>query len=222
MININYSDTKKAYDVFYNKSDFRYFIKNDNKFVESIILKYNISGKHGLDLGCGTGWWTYLFNSHGAKCRGLDLSEVGVKNGKIKYPLVDFAVGDAFNLPFKYDSFDFIFCSGLSLFTSDLSERIDFGRYLIKYLKKGGLLIIINSSNLNNKYRSCGWFNYTLGSWREYLLNIGCDFVEINFSHRLFFFLLRQYAISNSLTKFFSRFNFGIKGTIVAIGKVRR
>ena len=104
------SKQRLIYDKIYSKKDFKHFLKSDSAFIQTLIKKYNLYGARGLDLGCGTGWWTYLFNKHGINCCGLDISSVGIQKGREKFGNVQFVVGDALNLPFKYKSFDFI-CS---------------------------------------------------------------------------------------------------------------
>lgn len=64
-----------------------------------------------LDLACGEGRYTALFNEHGYNITGLDLSETLIQHGKERYPNLDLKVGDMRSIP---GTFDLI----LSLFTS--------------------------------------------------------------------------------------------------------
>ena len=64
-----------------------------------------------LDLACGEGRYTALFNELGYTITGLDLSETLIQCGKERYPSLDLRVGDMRSIP---GAFDLI----LSLFTS--------------------------------------------------------------------------------------------------------
>ncbi len=64
-----------------------------------------------LDLACGEGRYTVLFDEMGYRVTGLDLSETLVARGREKYPQLDLKVGDMRHIPGKFDLI-------LSLFTS--------------------------------------------------------------------------------------------------------
>lgn len=64
-----------------------------------------------LDLACGEGRYTALFDKMGYRVTGLDLSETLVTRGREKCPQLDLRVGDMRSIPGKFDLI-------LSLFTS--------------------------------------------------------------------------------------------------------
>ena len=64
-----------------------------------------------LDLACGEGRYTALFDEKGYRVTGLDLSETLVIHGRKKYPKLDLRVGDMRSIAGKFDLI-------LSLFTS--------------------------------------------------------------------------------------------------------
>ena len=201
------SKQRLIYDKIYSKKDFKHFLKSDSAFIQTLIKKYNLYGARGLDLGCGTGWWTYLFNKHGINCCGLDISSVGIQKGREKFGNVQFVVGDALNLPFKYKSFDFIFCRGLSLFNvEDLQQVKEMGNGFLRYLKNGGLLFIVWASDLSNMRGTDTRMNHTLKSWEDYLSSLNCKIIGVYFTHRFFFPVLKTFALSKILTAIFSKF----------------
>jgi len=104
------------------------------KVLENISKHYTLKGKTMLDLGCGRGGYTKIFKKAGAKVISLDLEIPQVK--KI-FPA--FVNGDAIKLPFKDNSFDFIF-------SSSLIEHLPKPYLLVKearrVLKKNGIFFL--------------------------------------------------------------------------------
>ena len=72
-----------------------------------------------LDIGCGSGRFTLAFAKLGAKLSvGVDLGAEGLKLGKFlakknKIHNVKFYTANVLKLPFKDNSFDFVFCKGV-------------------------------------------------------------------------------------------------------------
>ena len=89
----------------------------DNLENESI----NLSGKTILDLGSGNGGYTMEFAKRCKIVYGLDLNMSKMPFKKDNIVLLK---GDATNLPFKDDSFDFVFCSSLIEHIPDQSKVI--------------------------------------------------------------------------------------------------
>lgn len=59
-----------------------------------------------LDVGCGTGWWSYFFNHLGFSVTGVDISPEMVAAAREKnIPSATFQVADAHKLPFADNSF---------------------------------------------------------------------------------------------------------------------
>ncbi|MCU0286191.1 MAG: class I SAM-dependent methyltransferase [Acidobacteria bacterium] len=76
--------------------------------IDTLELPLNISI---LDLACGEGRYTALFDELGYHITGLDLSETLIQSGKEKYPDLDLRTGDMRHIPGVFDLI-------LSLFTS--------------------------------------------------------------------------------------------------------
>lgn len=198
---------KLEYDRLYSERDFKHFPRIDRAFIQTIIKKYNLQGARGLDLGCGTGWWTYLFDKQGVNCYGLDVSSIAIQKGREKFGNVELIVGDALNLPFKYKSFDFIFCGGLTLFNiEDLQQVKEMGNEFLRYLKNDGLFFITWASDLSNKRSPDTFMNHTINNWQDYLLSLNCKIIGVYFTHRFFFPVLKDITLNEILTAIFSKF----------------
>lgn len=84
-----------------------------------------IKNKKVLDIGCGSGRFTNAFGTLGAKLsvgvdlgsEGLRLAKLFAKNNKIKN--IKFYKSNVLKLPFKSNTFDFIFCKGVLHHTGD-------------------------------------------------------------------------------------------------------
>lgn len=145
---------REEYNSFYSKKDFKEFPIAEKKFIYSIIKSNKI--KHNtrlLDAGCGTGKYTNLFASQNINSLGIDISEKAIAIAEEKYPNSKFQEADVLNLPFEKQSFDVIFCSGLSIFNErDLFNVKNFVNYLISYIRPGGLFIFIKTSKCTDNW----------------------------------------------------------------------
>ncbi|MBI2871180.1 MAG: methyltransferase domain-containing protein [Candidatus Omnitrophica bacterium] len=96
-------------------------------------------GEDVLDLGCGPGWLTVQYASHGAGATALDLSQSSLamtrdilKDQGLEAALVN---ADCEHLPFESNRFDFVSASGVLHHTPD--TRAGVGE-LFRVLKPGG------------------------------------------------------------------------------------
>jgi ubiquinone/menaquinone biosynthesis C-methylase UbiE len=73
------------------------------------FARQNQMESHGnvLDLGCGTGSYTYIVDREG--CVGIDLHINALKIAKKYCKSSEFIVSSAFNLPFRDETFDIVF-----------------------------------------------------------------------------------------------------------------
>lgn len=87
------------------------------------ITEFNtekISGKLVLDIGCGSGKFTDVANSLGAKMVAIDYSSaIDVCKKNLNNNNILFVQGDALNLPFNDDIFDYSFSIGVLHHTPD-------------------------------------------------------------------------------------------------------
>ena len=91
-----------------------------------------------LDLGCGEGRYTHLFQNHGYRIFGMDLSQCLVREGRKRYGDLDLIVGDMRAIP---GCFDVI----VSLFTS-------FGYFPTKQENEGVLASVYEALNPGGWY----------------------------------------------------------------------
>jgi SAM-dependent methyltransferase len=70
------------------------------------------SGRHVLDVACGTGEWLDHFHRQGAAIAGIDLSQRAIEECTRRFPDGDFACGPAEALPFADARFDLVTCMG--------------------------------------------------------------------------------------------------------------
>jgi len=81
----------------------------------SPIPKTYLRNKLMLDAGCGKGRHTYFAAKYGAEVVGVDLSEsvdVAYRN-TLAFPKVHIIQADIYNLPFRKNTFDFVYCVGV-------------------------------------------------------------------------------------------------------------
>lgn len=116
--------------------------ESENRFKQNINFSLeDLKDKVVLDVGCGMGRFSEVTLKYGAKVVGIDLSfavDAAFKNmGDNRN--IDFIQADVFRLPFKEDSFDFIYSLGVLHHTPNPKEAF---MALAKFLKPGGKISI--------------------------------------------------------------------------------
>lgn len=102
----NYFDKiAERYDKWYETSLGRYVDTTEKELIFSLL-----ESKKGLalDLGCGTGNYTFELKNRGFEVVGLDISKEMLRIAKNKMPEILFVRGDAYLLPFKDNTFDLV------------------------------------------------------------------------------------------------------------------
>ena len=97
---------KKTYNVFTDATN-QYLIR---KFIEISNLA---KGKVIAELGCGSGIFSNLLKDGGYQIVSLDISHGIMKIGKKNHRELDFIQGDAEQLPFRANSLDVFFLTGM-------------------------------------------------------------------------------------------------------------
>lgn len=116
-----------------------------------------LAGKRVLDIGCGTGRFVDVASRLGANVVGIDLSaasEVAAQNLAGR-PNVNIYQADVFHLPFKPESFDYIYSIGVLHHTPDCEKAF---KSLVPLLKPGGQIAIWLYSAYNNWYRMADYY----------------------------------------------------------------
>ncbi len=86
-------------------------------------------GKSVLEIGCGIGLDSYTMAKHGLNLTAIDLTEVGVNTARSRFEKENlngtFQVGDAMNLQFPDNHFDYVYSFGVLHHAPDTNATID-------------------------------------------------------------------------------------------------
>lgn len=74
---------------------------------QAVISKIKTGGNL-LDIGCGTGLFISRYLKFGGTATGVDISPGMIHRARVKFPDLEFFVGNAENLPFRDNSYDAI------------------------------------------------------------------------------------------------------------------
>lgn len=106
------------------------------------LKRYAESGDKVLDLGCGNGRLSELFNDMDVEYIGGDASSKLVEIAKKRYPDRDFRTLDPIQLDFEPESFDKVFCLSVFHHIPSVEFRLNYLAELRNVLKEGGYLIL--------------------------------------------------------------------------------
>jgi ubiquinone/menaquinone biosynthesis C-methylase UbiE len=121
----------KAYDELMSRPYFVYLKQKITKELE----KYHFKNKKILEIGAGRSEFLSLFDRNN-EVVALDISPILLKENKGKAKLV---VGDAENLPFKDQSFDFVYMVGVLHHLEDQNKAL---KEVNRVVKSGGQIFI--------------------------------------------------------------------------------
>ena len=128
---------------------------NRRRTKEIILLETKKENKLVLDVGCGRAWVAeYFIKSETSIVISFDIAIINTVKALKKHPSENhFAVtGDAFNPPFKPETFDYIIASEIIEHVADPSEFI---KQLFSLLRKNGKLIITTPYKEKLKFSTC-------------------------------------------------------------------
>jgi ubiquinone/menaquinone biosynthesis C-methylase UbiE len=153
-----------------------------NNFLKEIIslLPWNHELNHGLEIGCGIGGISInLLKAHeNISITALDISQdqlnIGKKNAALNNvgDRIKFCHGNAMNLPFQNNSFDFTVCIES---TFHYKDKASFFLENFRILKPGGFAIIadITCEDVDKiKYRHGNYFD-SVNNYIDYALKAG-------------------------------------------------
>jgi len=196
--------TKKA--DFYNESYarqnyFRYAAWIYVPYVSSLIAFCGLKkGDSILDVGCGQGFFSYLFRKHGMQVHGIDISETGIRVAENLYGGlgITFSVADVQTATFP-KPFDCIFVRSCSLHNSDAFPRQkEVTGGFLRHLKSGGTFIFAYNSNFSSK-ASPTWRYHSLEDVQQHFSSY--PNAEIFFLNKMTTFLLRRHSFAPSVTR---------------------
>ena len=120
------------------------------------------AGARIVDLGCGTGFDTWLLDRMGYRSVGVDVSKVAIEKARRRGGGARFVQADALTAGELISrDFDLAYCSGFMAFNwvSSLDEptAVETARALLEYVKPGGWLVFLWDSILTGER----WSPYT-------------------------------------------------------------
>lgn len=146
------------YDRFYSAHDFSYVERVESAFLDVIIRRLAglSSGALVLDVGCGTGFDTWLMERRGYQAVGVDSSPVAIEKARLRPGHARFRCADALTAHEALGSqYDLLYCSGFMPFNWVPSLRhetaVDAARALLRYLRPGGWLAFVWDSFLTGR-----------------------------------------------------------------------
>lgn len=119
---------------------------------KDVMKRMNVQkGSHALDVCCGTGDWTFsLAEAVGpeGKVKGLDFSQNMLSIGKkrleeLDFDQVSFIHGDAMNLPFEDNTFDYV-TIGFGL--RNVPDYLKVLKEMTRVVKPGGKVVCLDTS----------------------------------------------------------------------------
>jgi ubiquinone/menaquinone biosynthesis C-methylase UbiE len=125
-------------------------------------------GKRVLEVGCGMGAHAWRFARYAQEFYALDLSPGSIKLARKRFSLYELKesnliVGDAENLPFQNDYFDYVISNGVIHHSPNTQKAID---EIYRVLKEGGKTTIM----IYNKNSFFYWFDLMLIGQMKYSL----------------------------------------------------
>ncbi|NQV09124.1 class I SAM-dependent methyltransferase [Candidatus Woesearchaeota archaeon] len=126
---------KKRYFYHYHLRElFEYFKRNPEKFKD----------KSMLEIGCGMGMDSVQLYNCGFKLTSIDITEIAIKIAKQRAKKenlkINFMLGNAEELEFKNEQFDFVWSNGVLHHTPRIKQAVD---EVYRVLKKGGTAYIM-------------------------------------------------------------------------------
>ena len=185
---VNY---KEFYKTISNKIEFGgdfthydYLVKN--RFMDTLTPILNTilrkQPKKLLDIGCGNGINLPISNILPyIDYHGLDYAEKTVATAKKLFCGVTFHLGDAFNMPFKNNSFDMGILSNVLIIYQNEHERKQLLKECNRVINKDGILILVVMNDIKTLKTSIR-LSYLLG--RLFNDQLPTDFMCVHFSNK--------------------------------------
>lgn len=171
------------------------------RYISSLIRACGLKkGASVLDVGCGQGFFSYLFRKHGMNVCGIDISEVGIREAQIKYGHlgISFAVADIETASLS-EQFDCVFVRGLSLYNRpDFPDNDEVTRNLFKYVRPSGVLMFLYHTNCSSK-KSDSWRYH---SWNDFQRHFArYSNIKMYFSFIIYSYVLGNHAFTTLSTR---------------------
>lgn len=138
-------------------------IKTQYLFYKKLIKDKVKKGMKVLEIGCGTGEFSWQAISSGAYVTLLDISENSLEAARYRFKKnmknIQFKKGDMENLPFKNESFDIVLCSGSLRYGDHEIVRNE----IFRVLKNNSFFICIDSLDHNLIYKINRFIHFLRG-----------------------------------------------------------
>jgi SAM-dependent methyltransferase len=195
-------DKAAHYNAQYQKQNyFGYWEWLYDRYIASLICAGRLkAGASVLDVGCGQGFFSYLFRKHGMNVHGVDFSEVGIRAAEKAYGHlgISFEVADIETAVFPR-RFDCVFVRGLSLYnTAEFSENDGLTRRLLELVNPSGTLMFLYYSNCSSSKRSASWRYHSWKDLQRHFANYPT--ARLYFSFKIDSCVLGRYAFSEPCT----------------------
>lgn len=169
--------TPAAYDAWYDTPRGRWI--GDQEFILLARLLNARPGETLLDVGCGTGYFSRRFaRETGLKITGVDIDSDMIAFAKTQAPDIEFALGDAQNLPYTDASFDHVVAVTSLCFVANEARavremaRVTRQRVALGLLNRHSLLYRSKGRGQNGSYSGARW--HSRAEARALLENAGC------------------------------------------------
>ena len=105
------------FDAHASADDYNVFSESANaRLIDTFVRLTGLEpGARVVDLGCGSGIFTYLLSRRGYDAAGLDISPKLLELARRKYPNLQFHEGDVEALPYEKASVDGVLLSGMCI-----------------------------------------------------------------------------------------------------------
>lgn len=147
-VTIQEEKTRAAFDYEHRQFEQAQYLRISSKLVDDWLgdvklPKEYFAGRTVLDMGCGSGRWTYALATLGARVIAVDFTDAAVditREVTRNFPNVEVIQANLFRLPFKPEQFDFVVSWGVLHHTADTHAGF---RAIAPLVRPGGILHIM-------------------------------------------------------------------------------
>lgn len=169
---------------YYNSKYHRRILARPISFYENILDLLKAKRGKILDIGCGAGYLLKAAEKRELTADGIDISEKAIAFAKKITKRSTIKIGDAENLPYSSNSFDYIICLGSLEHFLNIKQAV---REMVRVAKNTAKFCIVvpNSNFLLWKFRKHKGTEQiqeavlSLDEWRQILLSNGLKIMDI-------------------------------------------
>jgi len=140
----HFDNIASGYDELLPKHYRKYLLAKKTRLTMEALKKYGIWKGKGIDLGCGTGWYTKHISEHGYQMVAIDNSSLLVEEAKRNNRDNNAVIktGDILSTEFDSESFDFAYCINSLHHLGDDEALVAGLSEIQRIIKKGGLFLV--------------------------------------------------------------------------------